>query len=425
LKYGGDGKTRILMKRFSDILVILLFGTFEFGHAQTHVQTNTLYQPTLATTIFSTFAAPSTSGNLIVVHVDWDNQARSVSSVTDNKGNSYTRISGPTNWHGALYRAELWYAYNIIGGGGAIKVTAQISGAPTSFTQIYISEYSGILSVANPLDQKAVNTGNGGPVTSGAKTTVYNNELIYGASIGASGALTKGAGFTLRSGANSNIIEDKNAAAIGSNSATFTIASGDWVAQMATFISTSSTIILPVDFMSFTGQCKNDQVVLDWSTANEMNNNYFTIEKSSDGNSWQPIGTVNSKGNSSNRQDYSFTPFENNESLSWFRIRQTDLDGKFKNSEIISVKSCGEPKKDIEIYPNPTNGSTLSGRLNSKTNEPYSIVIFDKLGNVINRSTSAQPAFTIYFSHTLSPGIYYAGFYSGSVSKATSFLVRN
>jgi len=413
------------MKRFSDILFILLFGFFEFGHAQTHVQTNTLFQVSVATSIASTFAAPSTSGNLIVVHVDWDNQARSVSSVTDNKGNSYARISGPTNWHGVNYRAELWYAYNIIGGGGAIKVTAQISGAPTSFTQIYISEYSGILSVANPLDQSAVATGNGNPVSSGAKTTVYNNELIYGASIGASGALTKGAGFTLRSGANSNIIEDKNAAAIGSNNASFTVASGDWIAQMATFISTSSTIILPVDFMSFTGQCKNDQVVLDWSTANEMNNDYFTIEKSSDGNSWQPIGTVKSKGNSSNRQDYSFTPPENNGSLSWFRIRQTDLDGKFKNSEIISVKNCSEPKKDIEIYPNPTNGSTLSGRLNSKTNEPYSIVIFDKLGNVILRSTSVQPAFTIYFSHTLSPGIYYAGFYSGSISKATSFLVRN
>jgi len=413
------------MKHLKLIISIFLLGSFVQGLAQTHVQTNTLFQVSAATTIASTFAAPSTSGNLIVVHLDWDNQARSISTVTDNKGNSYARISGPTNWHGAAYRAELWYAYNITGGGGAIKVTATLSGAPTSFTQIYISEYSGILSVANPLDQNAVNTGNGGPVTSGSKTTVYNNELIYGASIGASGVLTKGAGFTLRSAANSNIIEDKNAAAIGANSATFTIASGDWVAQMATFISTGSSIILPVDFMSFTGRCNNNQVVLNWSTANEMNNNYFTIEKSMNEILWQPIGTVKSAGNSAIRQDYSFIPDENNEGISYFRIKQTDLDGKFKYSEVISVTSCGESKKDIEIYPNPTNGVTLSGKINSKMNQPWSIVIYDKLGNVIMRSTSGQAAFTLYFPHTLSPGIYYAGFYSGSISKATSFLVRN
>ena len=58
-----------------------------------------------------------------------------------------------------------------------------------------------------------------------------------------------------------------------------------------------------------------------------------------------------------------------------------------KYSEIISVKSCGESKKDIEIYPNPTNGVTLSGKINTKTTQPWSIVIYDKLGNVIMRTT--------------------------------------
>ncbi|HEY4967565.1 MAG TPA: T9SS type A sorting domain-containing protein [Puia sp.] len=374
------------MKRFILFIYILFFASAGRSLAQTHVQTNTLFQVSAATTIASTFAAASTSGNLIVVHVDWDNQARSVTSVTDNKGNSYARISGPTNWHGVDYRAELWYAYNIIGGGGAIKVTAQISGAPTSFTQIYISEYSGILSVGDPLDMNAVAIGNGNPVSSGNKTTTYN---------------------------------------IASYNAGFTVASGEWVAQMATFISTSSSIILPVDFASFTGLCKNDQVVLDWSTANELNNDEFTMEKSADRNSWEPVGTVKSKGNASTRQDNHFIPDNMSDDLSYFCIRQTDLDGKSKYSEIIFVRSCCSPKKDIEIYPNPTNGVTLSGKIKSKMTQPWSIVIYDKLGNVITRSSSNQTAFTIYFPHTLTPGIYYAGFSSGNVSKATSFLVRN
>ncbi len=418
-------KNNIPMKRFFVILNFYFFLSAGPALAQAHVQTNTLFQMSVATTIASTFAAPSTSGNLIVVHLDWNNQAINISSVTDNKGNSYARISGPTNWNGALYRAELWYAYNITGGGGAIKVTATLSGAPSTFSQIYISEYSGIISAANPLDKSSVLAGSTLAVSSGPQTTTYNHELIYGASIGASGNLTKGASFTLRSGANNNVIEDKNAAATGLFDANFTSASGNWIAQMATFISTSSNFILPVDFSSFTGQCKNDQVVLDWSTANEMNNDYFTIEKSGDENSWIKAGTVKSKGNSSTSQYYSFIPENNNDERTWYRIKQTDLDGREKYSEIISVRSCGEPKKEIEIYPNPTNGITLSGKINTKTIQPWSIVIYDKLGNVIMRSTSDQAEFTLYFPHTLRPGIYYAGFSSGTLSRSTAFMVRN
>jgi hypothetical protein len=77
------------------------------------------------------------------------------------------------------------------------------------------------------------------------------------------------------------------------------------------------------------------------------------------------------------------------------------------------------------IYPNPTNGISLSGRINLKSNEEYSIVIFDKLGNVLSRFSSAQPEFTVCFPHTLSSGIYYARLYSATFSKTTCFLVKH
>src|ERR1700676_1598772 len=158
------------MKKYIGITFILLLSTIKHSLGQTHVQTRTLLQNTTATTIARQFAAASTSGNLIVVHLDWDGQTRSITSVTDNKGNNYARINGPTNWDGANYRAELWYAYNITGGGAAITVTAKLSGAPTSFSQIYISEYSGI-ATTNPLDQNSVATGNALAVSSGSKNT--------------------------------------------------------------------------------------------------------------------------------------------------------------------------------------------------------------------------------------------------------------
>jgi Ig-like domain CHU_C associated/Lectin C-type domain/HYR domain len=221
---------------------ILFFTGVTCGTAQTHIQTTTSFQTTTSATISKSFASPGTTGNLIVVELNWDGQTRSISGVTDNKGNTYAKINGPTNWNGTNYRAELWYAYNITGGGTAINITATLSGAPTSFSQIYISEYSGIITT-NPLDQNSVATGNTPAISSGAKTTTFANELIYGASIGASGTISTGTGFTNRSAANQNIIEDKNVTATGSYDAIFTIPPGGnrWIAQMATFIANNIT----------------------------------------------------------------------------------------------------------------------------------------------------------------------------------------
>src|ERR1035437_4328935 len=79
------------------MILLLFFATVTCSMAQAHIQTTTLFQPTTSTTIARAFAAASTTGNLIVVHLDWDGQTRSISTVADNKGNTYTRINGPTN----------------------------------------------------------------------------------------------------------------------------------------------------------------------------------------------------------------------------------------------------------------------------------------------------------------------------------------
>jgi hypothetical protein len=374
--------------------------------------------------ISKAFPAASTTGNLIIVHVDYDNQAISVNTLTDSKGNTYTRINGPTNWNGANYRAELWYAYNITGGAGAITVKAKLSGNPTSFSQIYISEYSGIATI-NPLDQSAVAIGNAAAVSSGNKTTTYTNELVYGASIGASGALTVGGGFTTRSAANQNIIEDKSVVAAGSYATQFTSAGGNWVAQMATFVSTSS-VILPVDLISFTGNCNNNHIDLNWSTSSETNNNYFTVEQSEDGKAWTNLGTIPGAGNSTTVQNYSYTAKETAGTISYFRLKQTNLDGTYWYSEVLQVANCSPEQTTVgaSIYPNPCNGRSLNGKISLKADESYSVGVYDNMGKMVALFSSAQTIFSFPFEHTLPSGIYYARFSAGNSSTTTTFLVR-
>jgi hypothetical protein len=421
-RYFQKNYNRIFSFRSIIISFVFMFGILKESIGQTHVQTTFQYQMTTATTIAKAFASASTSGNLIVVSLDWDGQTRSVNSVNDNKGNTYARISGPTNWNGAGNRAELWYAYNITG--GALTVTAILSGAPTTFSGMGISEYSGIVTF-DPLDKSSVAIGGGpGPaVNSGTQTTAYSNELIYGTSVVSSGTLSAGAGFTSRIA--SNNIEDKKAAVVGPNSAMFTkTGGGNWIATMAAFYTTSS-IILPIDLLSFTGQCNHNNIVLSWATSSETNNDYFTVERSEGGAGWNVIGTVKSNGNSSITQNYSFTTGQSNDKVSYFRLKQTDLDGNFKYFSVIQVENCGQDLTTVSIYSNPTNGRSLFGRINLKANAAYSIVIFDAFGKMVSHSESNQPEFTVNFPQTLPSGVYYARFTSGSFSTVKCFLVAH
>jgi hypothetical protein len=231
-----------------------------------------------------------------------------------------------------------------------ITITATLSGVTTSYFQIYMTEYSGI-SITNPLDQHSVNIGNTAAVSSGSKTTVAGGELIYGVSIGASGALTTGAGFTTRSTANQNIVEDKIGTPTGSYSTTFNSAGGNWVAEMATF---KPLITLPVELVSFDATVMNGNAVkLDWVTATETNNDYFELEHSQNGSDWVAVGKINGAGNSNTAIAYSATDNAAYPGLSYYRLVQFDLDGHANYSKVLTVRSGLQPAGKIKVYPNP------------------------------------------------------------------------
>jgi hypothetical protein len=416
------------MKPAVTILFLSAFAVRAMG--QTHVQEGWNYQTTTATSISQAFPAASGTGDLIVVELNYANAGVHVNTVTDSKSNTYKRIGSATSWNGGAYGAELWYAYNITGttGPAKITVTATLSGAPTgtpNFSQLYISEYSGIAGSIDPLDQSSAATGSTVAISSGSKTTTYTNELIYGAAIGASASIpTHGTGFITQSTQNSNLIEDKNVASMGANSATFTASgTGNWVSQMATFISTIST--LPVSFSSFTGQCGSDgNTRLDWTTAQEINNDYFTVQESIDGSSWMNIGTIKAAGNSAAPETYAYTNNATTGPVTYYRIRQTDLDGQFTYSKVVTVNSCTLAVSGLSIYPNPVNGSSLTGRIDMAPYETFGIEVVNALGHVITRGTIHQAEFRVELPGNLPAGLYYARIASVKTASVTPFLVK-
>lgn len=114
---------------------------------------------------------------------------------------------------------------------------------------------------------------------------------------------------------------------------------------------------LPIDLVSFGAQPDGTRVRLDWTVSMEINNDYFTIERSLDGVDFEPVAVVQGGGNHSIETDYQ-TYDENPEmGLSYYRLKQTDFDGQFKVYDMVSVMMTSTASTSFDIYPNPNKGS--------------------------------------------------------------------
>ena len=190
-------------------------------HAETSVLSGT-------STISQTFPAASVSGDLIVVTVKWGNQALTVSSIADNKGNVYTPALGPTNWNGTLKSAQTFYAKNAVGGGTPITITVTLTGNSTSSFHLYQLEYANV-DTTNSVDTTCAAIGTGISLTCGPISTTAANDLLLVVAFNDSAVTNAGSGFTTISTYHSNLVESLQTAAAGSYTATATnTAVTDW-----------------------------------------------------------------------------------------------------------------------------------------------------------------------------------------------------
>lgn len=110
--------------------------------------------------------------------------------------------------------------------------------------------------------------------------------------------------------------------------------------------------ILPVKLLNFTAQKQNNTTLLQWQTANEINNSYFNIERSTDSKTFSSIGTKQGL-NTAATNNYSFTDNTPLKGINYYRLKQVDKDGKFTYSGIASVEFIDGGL--FAITPNPAN----------------------------------------------------------------------
>ncbi|RAW00425.1 T9SS type A sorting domain-containing protein [Pseudochryseolinea flava] len=131
---------------------------------------------------------------------------------------------------------------------------------------------------------------------------------------------------------------------------------------------------LPIELVDFAGQFRGTHVSLTWVTATEKDNDYFVIQKSTDGLSFYDLGKIASKGNTQKRQYYQFLDHELANGIVYYRLHQVDLDGTKTYFDVIAVMiESGEQVKNFLVYPNPSVDEVFVKRLDTSSDVAVSI----------------------------------------------------
>lgn len=170
--------------------------------------------------------------------------------------------------------------------------------------------------------------------------------------------------------------------------------------------STLCSAVLPVELISFFASCNKNNIALNWSTASELNNNFFTLERSAEGQDFETIGIVQGAGNSTVMRYYEFEdtssyhPAVDGQGIWYYRLKQTDYNGGFEYFPITSVKfPCEE--NELSILPNPSSGIFSVSGLEPDTE----ITLFNLLGEKII-SQKATEKFTTLDISSSPKGVY-------------------
>lgn len=171
---------------------------------------------------------------------------------------------------------------------------------------------------------------------------------------------------------------------------------------------------LPVELTGFSGEERDCQTQLTWSTATESNSSHFVIERSETGDNFVAIGRIDAAGNSAIPVSYNFS--DTNTGLAYYRLKQADIDGTYSYSDIIRVTStCLDDVTNgdiFDVYPNPVhNGQQVNIKLYSKVHEVAKIKVMDINGRVV-----------LSESHAITQGFNTLGFSASDLVAGTYFV---
>jgi hypothetical protein len=185
---------------------------------------------------------------------------------------------------------------------------------------------------------------------------------------------------------------------------------------------------LPVTLLNLSASPNGRKVTLSWNTSSEINNRGFNVERSSDGVNWSTIGFVNGAGNSSSVKSYSYPDNNLDAGRYYYRLKQVDIDDRYKYSVIVSAVVGGKGEYALgQNYPNPfSNQTTIQFTLPQSSQ--VNISLFDISGRVVKVLVNgAQETGTHAISFnagSLTRGVYYYKIQAGNFTDVKKLTIQ-
>lgn len=187
---------------------------------------------------------------------------------------------------------------------------------------------------------------------------------------------------------------------------------------------------LPITLISFEAKAnENNQVEVIWATAEEIDNSFFTIERSVDGINFEAVGFEEGAGNSSTILEYSFVDYEPLEGISYYRLKQTDFNGEFDYSEVSRVAVYTEESIIHKVVPNPvTRGENFRVIYPVETEQNVRVSIANANGiTTYNQIVRVQPedGEIVVNTSRLSKGLYFIQIIDQNLQNITLKFIVN
>jgi len=177
---------------------------------------------------------------------------------------------------------------------------------------------------------------------------------------------------------------------------------------------------LPIELLNFTAIQSNAVVLLNWTTLSEVNNDYFTVERSSDAIYFESIAVIDGAGNSNGKKDYFSIDNYPLQGTSYYRLKQTDFDGKYSYSDIRQLYLNNGNVRFEKIYPNPAN-EILNILINNPNNDDVILSVKNSFGQTIKEVLSSGDKMILDVS-AMPSGIYLISLVGQSFSYQTKFI---
>lgn len=160
---------------------------------------------------------------------------------------------------------------------------------------------------------------------------------------------------------------------------------------------------LPVELLYWRSKYENNEIVLEWSTASESNNHFFTIEKSTDGHQWEVMSYIEGNGTASEISYYRISRPTSNSEATYYRLSQTDFDGTTEFFQTIFVSPVSD-KINLLVFPNPVTDAFHVSLPDEFT--PYLLVVYDNQGKQLDLKVKKVGSQLEVDTHSLPDGMY-------------------